>query len=492
MRYSTLSIIITALFFIGCEKDNLDTLDHGNELNYDLSTSNKAKNSRTFPENSSSVSYPELVRFTKSSSSEDGLVYEVLPGPAAIDPSMSPTPFSNNIEETVGSYKFEVSNVDSEDSETSQDAVTSVNIEFTGNDGTTFLIDEIRVIHKPEGAGHHTFFGGVGQNEVMHGNTGIGNHLMPKLLSYITLWGTTDLKNAETGEVLDSNRLVHIMTTTNVRDEDLNLITSVEEDQSDYNFRNVQTHVILPPQDMQGNFSPVMGTDHGFLHLMFEKVKLEEGQRDYRLAYEILPGPSAIFPEMSPTPFSNEIAIGAGSYRLHVRDITQGDSEDSKDAVLQINLDYQRQNGKSFVINDINVIHKAEGSGDHTFFGGVGQNMEMHGNTGIGTGLMPKLTSYITLWGTADLKDGNGNVLAENRLVHIMVTGKVRDENLNLLTNLDENISDLSQDKIETHIILPPQDLEGNMDPVPGTRYGFLHLMFESVELKRWKDFSQF
>jgi hypothetical protein len=438
----------------------------------------------TFHENSSSASYPELVKFTESSSSDFGLIYEVMPGPAAINPAMNPTPFSNNTNTTTGSYHYQVIDQTPDDSENSQDAVTSVNISFIGNNGTTYLIDEIRIIHKPLGAGDHTFFGGVGLNKVMHGNTGIGNPLMPKLLSYITLWGLTDLKNAD-GTIIAPNRLIHIMTTTNVRDENLDLITSVQEDESDYNIRNVQTHVILPPQDMQGNMVPIPGTDHGFLHMMFEKVNLSEGQRDWKLAYEILPGPSAINPLMSPTPFSDKIGVGAGSYKLHIRDLTEEDSKNSKDAVLQIDLAYKRQNGETFIIDNINVIHKPEGSGDHTFFGGVGQNKEMHGNTGIGNPLMPKLTSYITLWGTADLKDGNGNVLAENRLIHIMVTGRVRDENLNLMTSVDENLSDLSPDKIETHIILPPQNMSGGMDQVPGTGHGFLHLMFESVYLKR-------
>jgi hypothetical protein len=445
------------------------------------------KASRTFPENYSSADYPNLVEFTKSESSETGLVYEVLPGPAAINPSMSPTPFSNNTQTTNGSYRFEVADLSPEDSPNSQDAVKSVNIEFTGKDGTSYLIDEIRVIHKPLGAGDHTFFGGVGLNKVMHGNTGIGNPLMPKLLSYITLWGKTDLKNAATGEVIASDRIIHIMVSTNVRDENLDLITSVEDDASDYNIKNAQTHIILPPQDMQGNMNPVPGTDHGFLHMMFENVKLSGGERDWKLAYEVLPGPAAINPEMSPTPFSNRIGIGAGSYKLHVRDLTKEDSENSKDAVLQFQLTYKRQNGEMFTIENIDVIHKEEGSGDHTFFGGVGQDTVMHGNTGIGIGLMPKLTSYITLWGTTDLKDGDGNLLAENRMIHIMVTGKVRDENLNLITSIDEDRSDLSPDKIETHIILPPQNLDGDdkMDIIPGTGQSFLHLMFGSVDLKR-------
>jgi hypothetical protein len=33
--------------------------------------------------------------------------------------------------------------------------------------------------HKPEDPGNHNFFGGVGLNELMHGNTGIGTNLMP-------------------------------------------------------------------------------------------------------------------------------------------------------------------------------------------------------------------------------------------------------------------------------------------------------------------------
>lgn len=485
MKQLILVLAAVSLFLSSCSEDSIKPNENSLE-NASLTKKNNSKGvPKSFHENYSSADYPNLVAFTESSSSDIGVVYEVLPGPAAINPDMNPTPFSNNTKITTGAYSFKVADQTPNDSKNSTDEVKSVNIQFTGNNGTPYLIDNIRIIHKPSGAGDHTFFGGVGINKVMHGNTGIGTPLMPKMLSYITLWGLTNLKNAETGEVIASNRIVHIMTTTKVRDGNRNLITSIDSDLSDYNIRNAQTHILLPPQDMQGNPSPVPGTDHGFLHMMFENVKLSEGQRNWKLAYEILPGPSAIKPAMSPTPFSNNIAIGAGSYLLHVRDLTEDDTEKSKDKVLQFALSYQRQNGETFTIDNINVIHKPNGAGDHTFFGGVGYDKEMHGNTGIGNSLMPKMTSYITLWGTADLKDGKGNVLAQNRLIHIMVGGKVRDENLNLLTSVDENLSDLSPDKIETHIILPPQDLSGNMAPVPGTGHGFLHLMFESVNLKR-------
>lgn len=136
------------LFLWGCEDDN------------------DGPGAEPLVENYSSADYPDLVEFTKSSNSEAGLVYEVLPGPAALNPEMNPTPFSNHINETSGTYSFEVSDVDAEDSESSEDAVMNVNIQFAGNDGTQYLIDEIRVIHKPAGADDHTFFGGVGLNIV--------------------------------------------------------------------------------------------------------------------------------------------------------------------------------------------------------------------------------------------------------------------------------------------------------------------------------------
>jgi hypothetical protein len=425
----------------------------------------------------------EMIQFTKSMNSDTGLVYEVMPGPAAINPDMSPTPFSDSLRITNGTYMFEVEDVNDVDSPESEDSVFNVDIRFTASNGQVYLVDSIGIIHKEQGQGH-TFFGGVGLNKVMHGNTGIGNGLMPKLMSYITLWGITDLKDAATDTVVASNRLIHIMTTTKVRDDSLHLITSTEIDSTNYNFWDAHTHIILPPQDTEENPDPVPGTPHGFLHMMYENVMLLNPNRDWTLAYEVLPGPAAINPEMSPTPFSDKISLGAGSYHLSVIDRDELDSESSRDSVLDVNIRYERPNGEVRIIDSINIIHKPQGAGDHTFFGGVGYNKTMHGNTGIGNPLMPKLMSYITLWGIADLEDGEGNVLASDRLIHIMVSTRVRTDSLKLITTTETDESDHSEDKRETHVILPPQDTDGNMSPVPNTRYGFLHLMYEEVSLK--------
>jgi hypothetical protein len=457
-------LALVSILAVSCAKETVETLPNTNIL-------------------TSSADYSKVLTFSGSTSSSTGDIYEVLPGPAVINTAMSPTPFSDKIKMTSGSYNLIVSDNVDIDSESSTDVVSSVNIEFTANNGKKFKIDKINVIHKPDGAGDHTFFGGVGLNKVMHGNSGIGTELMPKMLAYMTLWGLVDLKDAETDEVVAANRVIHVMVASRVRDKNLAMIPEVENDMSNHDTWMAETHVILIPFDMQGNMSPVPGTDHGFIHMMWENVNLTEATRDWKQVYEILPGPAAVNVAMSPTPFSDRVAFGTGSYSFNVVDDSEDDSEISTDLVKDVNIKYQRPNGEMFVIKNIDIIHKAPGTGDHSYFGGVGVNKTMHGNTGIGTGLMPKMLSYVTFWGIADLEDGNGNVIASNRLVHVMTASRARTSDLKLITDVETDNTDHSSDKYETHIILPPLDVNGNQSPVPGTGHGFLHLMFENVTL---------
>ena len=142
----------------------------------------KTPNVDTDRTGASVADYSEEVKFSTTKSSMEGAVYEILPGPAAIDPSKNPTPFSNNTRNTTGSYEFTAVDLNEEDAADSKDSLRDVHIQFTGNDGRSYQIDEIDIIHKPKGAGDHTFFGGVGMNKVMHGNTGIGTPLMPKIV----------------------------------------------------------------------------------------------------------------------------------------------------------------------------------------------------------------------------------------------------------------------------------------------------------------------
>ncbi len=443
-------------------------------------------------ERSSEASHPEQVTFSSSHSSDTGKIYEVLPGPAALDMSQSPTPFSNNIKFTTGSYSYTVVDKTPQDSKDSKDEVTNVHIIFTGNNGRKYLIDHIDVIHKAEGSGEHTFFGGVGLNKVIHGNTGVGTNLEPKLLAYIALWGTTDLKDAATGKVIAAHRLIHIMTTTKTRDANYHLITSRDIDSTDHDIHNISTHIILAPMNMKGEKDAIPGTDHGFLHMMFQNVKMGDASRNPNLVYEVLPGPSAIIPSRNPTPFSNRVAWAAGSYNYTVKDATADDAENSRDEVKNFSLTFKRMDGKVFTIDNIQLIHKAKGTGQYTYFGGVGFDKVIHGNTGIGTNMEPKLLAYVALWGTADLKNGKGVIISAHHLIHVMTTTRVRTGNLTLITDTLQDKTDHSPDMIETHIIIPPMNMDGQKDPVMGTGHGFLHLMFEKVKLEKGNEGNDF
>ncbi len=438
-----------------------------------------------FAERSSAASHLEQVRFTSSHSSDTGAVYEVLPGPAAIDASQSPTPFSNNTKFTSGAYSYKVVDVTPGDALNSGDEVTNVHIVFTGNNGRQYLIDQIKATHKAAGSGEHSFFGGVGLNKIIHGNTGIGTRLEPKLLAYIALWGTTDLKDAATGQVIAANRMIHIMSTSNTRDANLHLITSSDIDSTDHDIHKIATHIILPPMNSKGEKDPIPGTAHGFLHMMFESVVMGDASRDPNLVYEILPGPSAIFPARSPTPFSNRVAFGAGAYSYNVKDASADDAENSADVMKLFSLQFERMDGSRFTIDNIRLIHKSKGTGAHTYFGGVGFDEVIHGNTGVGTNMEPKLFAYVAAWGTADIKNGSGQTIAANHLIHVMTTTRVRTRNLYLITDTLADKSDHSPDMMETHIIIPPMDRNDQKDPVMGTGHGFLHLMFENVKLEK-------
>jgi hypothetical protein len=61
--------------------------------------------------------------------------------------------------------------------------------------------------------------------------------------------------------------------------------------------------------------------------------------------------------------------------------------------------------------------------GQYTTWSGVVYDHEMHGDTGIGTGKLPKMRPDIALWGWAEVKR-DGQVLAKMAPAHVMVTSQ--------------------------------------------------------------------
>jgi hypothetical protein len=127
------------------------------------------------------------------------------------------------------------------------------------------------------------------------------------------------------------------------------------------------------------------------------------------------------------------------------------------------------------------------------FFGGVGTNCLVHGQTGIGTKLMPRVFAYCIVYAKGEvLIDGQLLPGNDHRLVHVMVTHGTSDDTFApgpaggigpfLGSNAEVDIEDL-----ELHVSLPPIRLLPHPvpnSPVVGIGQEFIHLMFEDVELR--------
>ncbi len=179
----------------------------------------------------------------------------------------------------------------------------------------------------------------------------------------------------------------------------------------------------------------------------------------------------------NPSMFSNVIEEIEGSINIWVNDRTYRDDPDSQDEA-KIEAIFTGPNGQEFKI----LLNKVIPVGpSHQFFGGVATNVVMHGDTGIGTPLVTKELSYITLWGVGDLYI-DGELADSNRIVHMMVSERTRDEDFKVGFDVAQ------PDELEIHLALPPQKAssDGPVDsPVPtgvilenGQEQPFIHVNF--------------
>ncbi|MFB6290914.1 MAG: hypothetical protein ABEJ25_04210 [Candidatus Bipolaricaulia bacterium] len=179
-----------------------------------------------------------------------------------------------------------------------------------------------------------------------------------------------------------------------------------------------------------------------------------------------------------PGPFSNKVAVSEGELSMTIWDKTPIDSKNSKDkADLEATFkDPSGENTYRVVLKKLIPVGP-----HHQFFGGAATNVWMHGSTGIGEPFMPATFSYVTLWGLGDFYR-NGEKLDERRLIHVMLTPKMRSED----NELGFGIAD--RDKLEIHFIMPPTKVSGGHPeevPLPtklllpnGNEQPFVHFNF--------------
>lgn len=181
-----------------------------------------------------------------------------------------------------------------------------------------------------------------------------------------------------------------------------------------------------------------------------------------------------------PTPFSDSFASTEGaSLSLTAVDATATDGATTNDSVA-FEATFEAPDGQGEYRVTVSM------AAPHGWFiptaGGVITNFLQHGVTGWGTRLMPTEYADLAFWGLGDVyKDGE--LVAEGRLIHGMLTELVRGDDYKLAFD-----SEVNPDYRHFHLIIPPFTPQGEQSPVPtgftlpnGMEQPFMHVMFPNV-----------
>lgn len=234
---------------------------------------------QSFPPFPVPVGWPEGLRGTN----EDGTRYTR---------TTEPLPFGDN---AVGSDDdgtnvdgaFELTYIDREgfESEDSDGDAIDLDVWFTDPAGNRY---EIEIEHLERHDGVHPHGRGVMTGAYLHGSTGIGTPLMPTVYTFGSFWGVGDVSiNGEPPEPQNTDRLVHFMTTQNVRTSEYSLAIDdelplgVDGNPAAYLDHPTHTHGILPPVKMTAEgprrvpfrsaFELPNGMNQPFAHFMWDE-----------------------------------------------------------------------------------------------------------------------------------------------------------------------------------------------------------------------------
>lgn len=221
------------------------------------------------------VGLPEDLRETN----EDGTEYTV----ASIN-----TGYSDSAEETEG--ELDVTYVDRQPFDTPGEPgdtrdTAEVTARFTdpaGNEYEAVLDHIVQPPFPPWETG-----GGVVTGTWLHGVTGTGTPLMPRMFNYAALWGVGALR--VNGEVAEKGRVMHFMTTENIRKADSYALALDEElplsEDERYLGHPHHTHLFLPPikgtpegpvpSPVPTEFELANGETQPFIHYMWDEDTIE-------------------------------------------------------------------------------------------------------------------------------------------------------------------------------------------------------------------------
>jgi len=199
----------------------------------------------------------------------------------------APTPFSDDGRIIQGNFESKLYDNINEDPPgppgKTPDKAT-MEAEFTDPQGNEYRVVLDHVV-KPPFPGYETD-GGVFLDGYLHGTTGTGSPLMPQVWTIAAWWGVGELY--VNGELVNDHRVMHLMTTEVVRDNDYKLAQQEDLPLPPEKWlvkgQPHHTHLILPP--IQGTKKgPVMdpvesafelpnGKNQPFIHVMFEQDEI--------------------------------------------------------------------------------------------------------------------------------------------------------------------------------------------------------------------------
>lgn len=188
------------------------------------------------------------------------------------------------------------------------------------------------------------------------------------------------------------------------------------------------------------------------------------------------------------TPFGDKhIVLPDGKLQIDAVDATATDAAVTKDKV-KFHASWKDKAGNTY---EVKCCAKLASHGlEYPTFGGVATNLILHGNSGIGTPLMPTEFTYFAFWGFGEV-DKDGKTLDKPRLMHGMLTEYVREHDYKLADDRS-----ITPERLQFHLLVAPFKPDPKKEvfvksPVHtgfmlpnGKEMPFWHVMFENLHLE--------
>ncbi|MEK6903640.1 MAG: thioredoxin domain-containing protein [Nanoarchaeota archaeon] len=192
--------------------------------------------------------------------------YLILEGQAALDPSISQSPYSDVLDFVDSSFTFTATDRTPADTPQPQDAAQLTATFDVKKQFTTDSYDIALTQLSSEGV-THSFFGGVGTQILINGKTGIGTSYLPATTAYVSLWGLSDV--SKNGQLIASNVFTHFIITPAIRGADKKILSRVPSS-------GLPEAYLLLAGKYDKNGQAIPDTDQGFLYLYWDSLDLRQ------------------------------------------------------------------------------------------------------------------------------------------------------------------------------------------------------------------------